>query len=292
MRCLRVKVCGVPEPVFACSVTTENYDWKNENEEKCLEIGILEGKSVVSSVEGEDCTYPECALIVVAGGEDISSRSVRSETVYINTISVRFSGLEWEIVNVSDVDMSDTEYFLFPCYVDISEDKQHYLRLVKTYISHYARNARYDRAMCVSIWFEIAANIDRMFRSMYETKPFFASEFYVKKVNSIIARDFSKGLNITDIAAELGVTPNYLSSVYRKGAGITITQATNLVRMQHARELAYEGRLTTQEIAEKVGLHDEGYLRKLFKRTWGVNINECRLIDHEITLYHPKPWQD
>ncbi len=59
--------------------------------------------------------------------------------------------------------------------------------------------------------------------------------------------------------------------------------------MNRARELLTLGMRNTREIAERVGLADEGYLRRLFKRQYGVSMSEYLRIDHELTLYHNKP---
>lgn len=288
----KIRADSLPEPVFACSLTAENYVWKNGLEEGCVEIGLMEGKEILMTVNGETEAFSGCVLSITVGGENVSALAGESEKIFLNTVAVRFKNMEWSMCELPQADPEDGGYFLFPCLWDASEEKVKLTRLIKTYISHYARSSAYDRAMCVSVWFELAAHIDKISRASLRPKPFSTSEYYVKKVDSIIALHYRRGIRVAELAKELGVTPNYLCSVYNRGSGRTITEAVSQTRMQKARELAFDRSLKVCEIAEYIGLRDEGYLRRQFKRCWGVGINECRRIDHEVTLYHQKPWEN
>lgn len=285
----KFKIDSLPEPVFACSLTAENYRWKNDKSKKRIEIGIIEGGELIQTVNGVPYKLSDISLNTIIGDEDVTMLERTGGKVSITTLAVQFKTLEWELLDRNEVDISDNDCFLFPCSYDIGERKTDIIRLMKAYISHNVRNTVSDRAMCISLWFELAASIDRIFRETYDPKPFYTSKYYIKKVDALLARDYMKPFRVSSIAKEIGVTPNYLSSVYSSGSGHTIIATLNRLRLQHARELAHDGELTNREIAERVGLYDEKYLRSLFKRFWGVSINECRLIDREMTLYHQKP---
>ena len=89
----------------------------------------------------------------------------------------------------------------------------------------------------------------------------------------------------------LNISPNYLSNIFRKSTGKTVTEFIAETRIYHARRLAYNGDMSFEKIASEVGICNEKYLNKLFKKYFGTSIKKCVMTDHEISLYHDKPWE-
>ena len=85
------------------------------------------------------------------------------------------------------------------------------------------------------------------------------------------------------------ITPNYLSSVYRKERGMRLGEALLAVRMRKARELLRDRAMSLADIAEAVGFGGEVTFRRQFRRFFGVTPSELRRIDKELTLFMEKP---
>ena len=165
-------------------------------------------------------------------------------------------------------------------------------KLINSYISAAAKPRGYAGTLkCAAAWLEIVTAVDGFLRQALCGKPFTGTEYYIKKVDSLIESRYNETLNIADIAKVLGITPNYLSSVYKKGTGKTITEALNCKRIETAHNLIAEGE-KPQAAAEKVGINSAAYLRRLYKRYYGTGINESAKIDRELTLYFKKPWEN
>nr|WP_275983826.1 helix-turn-helix transcriptional regulator [Paenibacillus hamazuiensis] len=77
-------------------------------------------------------------------------------------------------------------------------------------------------------------------------------------------------IGIGQIAGELNVTPNYLSSLFHKKTGCTFVKYLTRLRMYKAKELLAETGLQVQQVAEKVGYYSSRHFTKLFKDTNGV----------------------
>jgi YesN/AraC family two-component response regulator len=64
---------------------------------------------------------------------------------------------------------------------------------------------------------------------------------------------YEQRTTLSTVAAELNVSPNYLSRVFRQETGRTLTSYIQRVRINHARRLLTEGGESLSEIAYRVG---------------------------------------
>ena len=109
------------------------------------------------------------------------------------------------------------------------------------------------------------------------------------KADNLIQQRFSEKLTQKNVASELGITPAYLSAIYKSSMGIGFSDRLFEIRMKEAERLVKETSLKVPEIATAVGFEDESHLRRRFKQYFGTSIREYRCISKEQTLYHKKP---
>ncbi len=98
----------------------------------------------------------------------------------------------------------------------------------------------------------------------------------VKNGLAFIHQYFDQGIGRKEIAYELGISPNYLTDIFREEMGITPVDYLNRVRLRKAREILEETNLPITVIAFKVGFSDPAYFSRVFHRTWGVTPMEYR----------------
>ena len=79
-----------------------------------------------------------------------------------------------------------------------------------------------------------------------------------------------------EIAAQMGVSSNYLSTIFRRETQYSINEYLNAVRLNHAKKLLRDTNLKVYEIAEKTGFSDAYYFSSVFKRNIGVTPSEYR----------------
>ncbi len=82
--------------------------------------------------------------------------------------------------------------------------------------------------------------------------------------------------SISDIAQTLQVSPNYLSTLFRKETKFTFTEYLTQIKMEKAKELLKNTALKSYEIAELTGFSDDSYFSRTFKNHTGVRPNEFR----------------
>ena len=87
----------------------------------------------------------------------------------------------------------------------------------------------------------------------------------------IIRDRFHEDIGIAQIADSLQVTPNYLSSLFRKHTGTPFTRYVTELRMNRARKLLKETSLNIKEIATEVGYHSSRHFAGLFRQETGMS---------------------
>ena len=90
-----------------------------------------------------------------------------------------------------------------------------------------------------------------------------------RKVNCIIERAYKEKLSLKDISRELFVNSSYLSRVYKKETGYTVTDAINAYRIEKAKEILETGEYRVCEVGEMVGIEDPAYFTHVFLKYEG-----------------------
>ncbi len=84
-------------------------------------------------------------------------------------------------------------------------------------------------------------------------------------------------LNVKELAAAAGITPNHLTSLFRRWTGQTFTACLIDQRMARAQHLLQRNaRLNISEIARLVGYEDSGYFARRFRQHTGFSPRQWR----------------
>ena len=98
----------------------------------------------------------------------------------------------------------------------------------------------------------------------------------VQKVITSIDADLSANLSLRSFAQMLNVSGSYLSTLFKKETGQTLTEYINSRRIHHAMRLLETTNLQIQNIAQNCGIVDVQYFSKMFKRIAGCTPKEYR----------------
>lgn len=98
----------------------------------------------------------------------------------------------------------------------------------------------------------------------------------VQKVISNIDYDLTADLSLKAQAALLNMNPSYLSTLFKKETGTTLTDFVNQKRVEHAILLLNSTPMQIQTIARECGIPDVNYFSKTFKKFIGQTPIEYR----------------
>ncbi len=100
----------------------------------------------------------------------------------------------------------------------------------------------------------------------------------VQKVVTAIDSDLTADLSLNTLASKMNVNASYLSTLFKRETGSTLTDYVNEKRIQHGILLLHSTGLQIQTIASYCGIPDVNYFTKLFKKKVGKTPKEYREI--------------
>lgn len=100
------------------------------------------------------------------------------------------------------------------------------------------------------------------------------------KVIRYIENRYQRNLTIDSMAKDLGYTPNYIITLFRKETGHTPAEYLRKYRTQKAAALLIESNLRVEDIADRVGISDANYFVKQFRKDYGMTPSEYRRRNH------------
>ncbi|MEY9972661.1 two-component system response regulator YesN [Lysinibacillus sp. RC46] len=100
---------------------------------------------------------------------------------------------------------------------------------------------------------------------------------YVELAIEIIDQQFQdSGLSLPYVAHKLGISPNYLSTIFSKKQGLPLKRYLQQVRIQNATKMLVETDFAISEIAYLNGFDDSNYFIKIFKQHIGITPHRYR----------------
>lgn len=88
----------------------------------------------------------------------------------------------------------------------------------------------------------------------------------IQKVITQIESDISSDLSLNNLSKIFEVNPSYLSTLFKKETGSTLTDYVNKHRIERAKELLVSNNMQIQHIAQRCGMLDVNYFTKTFKK--------------------------
>jgi two-component system response regulator YesN len=99
----------------------------------------------------------------------------------------------------------------------------------------------------------------------------------VFEVRKFIQKNYDdENLSIVALAEHVYLTPTYLSSMFKKSTGKTISEYIIEVRIEKSKEYLMDSKMKLYEVARKVGYNDPNYYAKVFKKLVGFTPSEYR----------------
>lgn len=92
----------------------------------------------------------------------------------------------------------------------------------------------------------------------------------IRKVLTYIHTDLTADLSLKALSDQININASYLSSLFKKEVGISLTEYTNTSRITHAQILLYSTDLPIKTIALQCGISDMYYFSRMFKRITGI----------------------
>ena len=93
---------------------------------------------------------------------------------------------------------------------------------------------------------------------------------FVQKAADYIKLNYSEKISIKEIADQLYLSPNYLSELFKKHTGKTISEYLTEYRLEKACQLLDHAEYRVGDVSGMVGIHDGRYFSNMFKKKYGI----------------------
>ena len=98
----------------------------------------------------------------------------------------------------------------------------------------------------------------------------------IDQVMAFIDNHFMSNIGIGQIAEQLNITPNYLSTLFHRKTGINFMAYLKKIRMLKAKELLADPTAQVHQVAQQVGYFSTRHFAKLFLEHYGCLPSEYR----------------
>ena len=176
---------------------------------------------------------------------------------------------------------------------DSLRDRKNYLIILKTLLrkaaehggvhpmhlhrssSHFATRIENIRTIKESL--SVQEEMIRSFCQLVKRHSLSKYSYYVGQTITLVQYDLTADLHLKTIAEKLNVNSSYLSTLFHKEVGCTLTEYVNQQRIERSIHLLKLTQKPIQEIAVECGIQDVNYFIKLFKKRTGFTPNRYRL---------------
>lgn len=110
----------------------------------------------------------------------------------------------------------------------------------------------------------------------YENNLSAGSSLTVRKTKVYIHDNYDRRLPLSELADHVQLNPQYLSVLFKKETGSSISDYLSEIRISKAKALLRNTNITILEAAETVGYADARYFSRVFKTRVGMRPTEYR----------------
>ena len=112
----------------------------------------------------------------------------------------------------------------------------------------------------------------KIYQSFHQNEGHYKND--VAKTIAYIEENYMHRLTLASISANVNLSSSYLCRVFKSEVGISITSYLNNLRIRKAATLIKEQALSLKEISAMVGIDDQLYFSRLFKKCMGISPSE------------------
>lgn len=93
----------------------------------------------------------------------------------------------------------------------------------------------------------------------------------MRRALAYMEENYGSSITLTDVADHVGLSPEYLSRLFKEDTGMKFVVYLNNLRLKYALSLLKNTNLKVYEVAEKVGYSNLSYFSTVFKKNFGQN---------------------
>jgi len=154
--------------------------------------------------------------------------------------------------------------------IEAGADPADTFRLSEDFISQIEQYSDVDQ---LALW--ISDIVRRFVMQAFDLAQIKHSDVVFKTTN-YIKRNCAEKLSLDSLAKEVFLSKSYLSSIFKKETGMSLTAYITRVRVEKSKKLLLEDNTSLAHISSQCGFKDQSYFTKVFKKETGVSPKRFR----------------
>lgn len=153
------------------------------------------------------------------------------------------------------------------------------LQLLKRILLEYSKNGLNHLDIIQSYFIALLCEINQVYKPLFNTKQTTAVSL-TNNFKELLSKHIKTKHRVTDYASLLNISPNHLNKTVKSVTAKSPTKWIDEAIVLEAKVLLYQTDLTISEVSAAVGLEDQSYFSRLFKKYESISPTEFRaLID-------------
>ena len=254
----RIEINSLPKIVFSHIYKTNNYKAHFFKKENFVEITYIADGELTSISQGKNARYKKGDVLCAFFTNE--SQVIATDYHCHHTVG---ASLEW---NYADNENS----LLIPTYIPAESGTQEICKLIDDFIYNQIdyKNSSIKGA---TKFLELLCAIDSHVSKKQKTN--LPSEIlYVEKAKKYIEQNIYNPISQKQIANHLGISCEYLCSIFKKTENTTIINYINKIKLKNIKWLIDNNNLHLYQASAIYGYNDPNYVSKLYKQLFGYNI--------------------
>ncbi|MCL2045624.1 MAG: AraC family transcriptional regulator [Oscillospiraceae bacterium] len=149
--------------------------------------------------------------------------------------------------------------------IEAGADPAETFRLSEDFISQIEQHSDADQ---LALW--ISDIVRRFILQAFDLAAIKHSDVVFKTTN-YIKKHYSEKLSLDSLAKEVFLSKSYLSSIFKKETGMSLTAYITKVRVEKSKKLLLEDNTSLAHISSLCGFKDQSYFTKVFKKETGLS---------------------
>ena len=268
----KISFGSLPNIGFAMRHSRKHYSANyGNNMKKRIEIAYINSGGINICINGEKMHAPEGSVVVLFRHLPISTETVGEGVHSHDTVLGEFRELDF--VLGGEETYTDQCRLEIP-FVTMPSEKTEKIGVKIRQIVSDMTNERESKEFCASVTLvSILKELSDIYASESSTS-FKITEKNVSIIKRYVEDNIDRGITIGEIASHIGKSPNYTGHLFKKNAGMSITEYINLQKMKKVSLLIKEKKLRFGDACASVSVCDESYGYRLFKKHIGLTPGE------------------
>lgn len=257
-----IKITSMPKLVFAHTFQAPMYRNQLQKKQNMMEIGYMkEGQSRITNSSSQFALHEGDIFCLFYR----DAAAIQAEN-YHSHHTVGFCTEFTLSPEPSDETIPLTEYIKAPSH------SGHAYKLIDDIIrikNFYPENT----LSCVGLFLQL---LDELGNECRRHDPHYAGgeHRYVQKAKQYIYENITCPIQQKDIAAQLGITPEYLCNIFKKVTGEPVVKFVNRRKLENIHELMKREHIPLYQAAQLYGFSDANYVSRLYKQYFNANITQ------------------